>query len=249
VTQNITGLSDAQVRELVELFAEKVAWDPRRRFTPAAAVVLALEVWRTNLAQVVLAKFYRVHQSTISRTVRLVTAVLAVELARLDPPITTVPDTALIVDGTLVPTGNRRDVVGTRSGHRRRHGMTVHVASDLEGRIVAASDPEPAALQDITAFRAWPLAEHLDRPQTLADKAYQGSRMLTPYKKPAGGDFHDPDMSQFNKQLSAIRAAVERCIGHLKNWKILATGYRGRITELPTLVQLLVRLERLRATW
>ncbi|WP_373292436.1 transposase family protein [Actinokineospora fastidiosa] len=56
-------------------------------------------------------------------------------------------------------------------------------------------------------------------------------------------------MREFNRQLSAIRAAVERCIGHLKNWKILATGYRGRITELPTLIQLIVRLERLRTTW
>lgn len=249
MSQNITGLSDAQVRELSELFAERVSWDSRRRFTPAAAVVLALEAWRTNLAQVVLAKFYRVHQSTISRTVRLVTAVLAAELARLDPPIDTVPDTALIVDGTLIPTGNRRDVAGTRSGHRRRHGMTVHVAADLHGRILTASDPEPAALQDITAFRAWHLAQQLDRPQTLADKAYQGSRMTTPHKKPRHVDFHDPDMRAFNKQLASIRAAVERCIGHLKNWRVLATGYRGRITELPTLIQLLVRLERLRTTW
>ncbi|GGS47339.1 hypothetical protein GCM10010171_48230 [Actinokineospora fastidiosa] len=143
-----------------------------------------MEAWRTNLAQAVLAKFYRVHQSTISRTVRLVTAVLAVELARLDPPVTVVPDTALIIDGTLIPTGNRRDVTGTRSGHRRRHGMTVHVAADLHGRVLAVSDHEPAALQDITAFRAWRLAEQLDRPQTLADKAYQGSRMTTPHKKP-----------------------------------------------------------------
>lgn len=54
-------------------FAETVVWNPRRRFTPAAAVVLALEAWQTDLAQAVLAKFYRVH----SRTVRLVAAVLA----------------------------------------------------------------------------------------------------------------------------------------------------------------------------
>jgi hypothetical protein len=28
---------------------------------------------------------------------------------------------------------------------------------------------------------------------------------------------------------------VERCIAHLKNWKILATGYRGRDTTSQTM--------------
>ncbi|GAA3065700.1 Helix-turn-helix of DDE superfamily endonuclease [Actinokineospora globicatena] len=249
MSQNITGLSDAQVRELGAVFAARVAWDPRRRFTPAGAVILALEFWRTNAAQAVLAKFYRVHQSTISRTITLVTRVLAAELERIDPPVTSVPDTALIVDGTLVPTGNRRNVEGTRSGHRRRHGMNVHVVSDLAGRILTASDPLPGGTSDLTAFRTWSLASQLDQDQTLADKAYQGSGMLTPYKKPARKDFHDPDMRVFNTQLAAVRSAVERCIAHLKNWKILATGYRGRITDLPRLLALLVRLERLRLTW
>ncbi len=243
--KNITGLSDAQVRELVELFAERVSWDSRRRFTPAQAVVLTLQAWRTNLAQEVLARFHRVHQSTVSRTVRLVTAVLSAELQRLDPPVTDVPETALIVDATLIVTGRRKGVPDTHSGHRRRFGMTVTVVCDLAGRILAASDPLPGGVQDIVAFRAWPLSTLLDRPQTLADKGYQGTRMLTPHKKPWGRDQHDTHIV-FNRELSGLRSAVERCIAHLKNWKILKTGYRGRITELPTLVQLLVRLERLR---
>jgi hypothetical protein len=45
-----------------------------------------------------------------------------------------------------------------------------------------------------------------------------------------------------NRVLSGIRSAVERAIAHLKNWKILGTGYRRRLSELPGLVRTIVRL-------
>ncbi|RSM38998.1 hypothetical protein DMB66_58555 [Actinoplanes sp. ATCC 53533] len=32
--------------------------------------------------------------------------------------------------------------------------------------------------------------------------------------------------------MNSLRAAVERAISHLVNWKILDLGYRGRLTEL-----------------
>ncbi|PPI48050.1 hypothetical protein [Rathayibacter tritici] len=49
--------------------------------------------------------------------------------------------------------------------------------------------------------------------------------------------------------MSSIRSAVERCIAHWKNWKILKTGYRGRLTELPNLIRTVTRLELYRLGW
>ena len=34
-------------------------------------------------------------------------------------------------------------------------------------------------------------------------------------------------------QANRIRAAVERSIAHLVNWKVLDTGWRGRLTDFP----------------
>ncbi|MFC5112000.1 hypothetical protein [Kibdelosporangium philippinense] len=39
-----------------------------------------------------------------------------------------------------------------------------------------------------------------------------------------------------NKFISSLRSAVERCIAHIKNWKMIATGYRGRLSELPNII-------------
>ena len=35
---------------------------------------------------------------------------------------------------------------------------------------------------------------------------------------------------------------------HLKNWKILATGYRGRLAELPNIIRI-ITLEYYRLDW
>ncbi|WP_255574701.1 transposase family protein [Austwickia sp. TVS 96-490-7B] len=49
--------------------------------------------------------------------------------------------------------------------------------------------------------------------------------------------------------MSSIRSHVEHAIGHLKQWKILATGYRGRLTELPDIIAVITRLELYRLGW
>ncbi|WP_260425121.1 hypothetical protein [Arachnia propionica] len=45
---------------------------------------------------------------------------------------------------------------------------------------------------------------------------------------------------------SVIFPTVEHCIAHLKNWKILAKGYRGRLKELPAIIRIVTQLELLR---
>ncbi|MDU0293179.1 transposase family protein, partial [Saccharothrix longispora] len=60
---------------------------------------------------------------------------------------------------------------------------------------------------------------------------------------------HTPEDKTWNTSVSRIRWAVEHAIAHLKDWKILATGYRARLTELPTLIRIVTSLEYYRQGW
>ena len=48
---------------------------------------------------------------------------------------------------------------------------------------------------------------------------------------------------EFNRAIASRRASVERVIAHLKNWKLLATGYRGLLDRFPILLDAIVKLE------
>ncbi|MEU5547925.1 transposase family protein [Streptomyces sioyaensis] len=56
--------------------------------------------------------------------------------------------------------------------------------------------------------------------------SYVGSGLLTPRRKPADQERSTGDKVA-NRSINALRAAVERAIAYLKNWKIFATRYRG----------------------
>lgn len=243
----ITGLDDDQITHLSDLLVQVMPWDPRRALDPIDAVVITLEYLRHNIAQAVLAHHYRIAQSTVSRLIRRITPILCRRLEDFDLD-TDLPATALLVDGTLIPTGNRTGRSELYSGRRHRSGMTVQVVADLAGRVITASYPVSGSISDLEGFRAWGLASRLDTRDTVADKGYQGTNMITPTKKPKNRE-PDPDRLAANRVLSGIRSAVERAIAHLKNWKILGTGYRGRLVELPALVRTIIRLERFRTCW
>jgi hypothetical protein len=63
----------------------------------------------------------------------------------------------------------------------------------------------------------------------------------TPYRKPPGCQLREPDAT-FNKELSAIRAAAERAVAHVKTWRMLSEEggrYRppiGKYREMLTAV-------------
>ncbi|HET8660203.1 MAG TPA: transposase family protein [Micromonosporaceae bacterium] len=59
-----------------------------------------------------------------------------------------------------------------------------------------------------------------------------GTGIFTPYKKPPGGEL-TPVRRACNTALNRLRAAVERTIAHLKLWKVLKTGFRRSLDELP----------------
>ena len=54
---------------------------------------------------------------------------------------------------------------------------------------------------------------------------------------------------EYNRQVASLRAPVAHVIAQLKNWKILAKGYRPRLNELPLVTTVVTRLKLLRIGW
>jgi hypothetical protein len=86
---------------------------------------------------------------------------------------------------------------------------------------VGGQIPVHGARHDAHAYAASGLAATLTDIHTLADFGYVGFDGIVPTKKPAGIDLNT-DQTEFNTQLSAIRAAVERAAAHLKTWRMLS---------------------------
>ncbi|PPI47138.1 transposase, partial [Rathayibacter tritici] len=122
------------------------------------------------------------------------------------------------------------------------------VASDVNGNLLCVSDPTPGARHDRATISLCGWEPILDNAEWIADPAYVGTTAVTPRKKFHHGQ-HDDNTRTANRYISSIRSAVERCIAHWKNWKILKTGYRGRLTELPNLIRTVTRLELYRLGW
>ena len=158
----------------------------------------------------------------------------------------------IIPDGTLIPTCNRAAHPELYSGKRHRSGAAVQILSGTDGRLRHVGEPIAGSIHDIRAFRetglAAILAEHMDNHLVIADLGYRGEPVCTPVKKPPKGEL-SPAQIEANKHLSGIRSAVERAIAHLKNWKILATGYRRPLRKLAPCLVAVAALEFYRLNW
>jgi hypothetical protein len=217
-------------------------------------VVLTLVALRSNLSQTMLADWFGVSQATVSRIYRRMLPLIEQVTCLHRPPL---PDVlqgrVVLVDGTLVPVGNRRHDRATHeanySGKRHKAGLSVQVLSDLDGQLLAVSEPVPGRTHDRAGFTAAGYDQLLARTPTIGDLAYQGTHVIRPRRKRPGHTDHDPATKVWNRSIASIRVAVERAIAHWKNWKILATGYRGRLTELPNLIRIITTLEHYRLGW
>ncbi|AND17820.1 transposase family protein [Rathayibacter tritici] len=213
-------------------------------------VVMTLILLRQNVNQTTIADMFGVSQPTISRAYRRIVPLIEQACCLSGVCLkTAIQGRVVLVDGTDVPTGNRA-VTGRAnySGKRHRQGLNVHVASDVNGNLLCVSDPTPGARHDRATISLCGWEPILDNAEWIADPAYVGTTAVTPRKKFHHGQ-HDDNTRTANRYISSIRSAVERCIAHWKNWKILKTGYRGRLTELPNLIRTVTRLELYRLGW
>jgi len=226
--KNITGLSRAEVDELVEALFES---DPEPTWPPVlglwTSVVVTLAYWRKNRTEAELGETYGVSQPTVSRAVCSITPLLVGLLAGWAPAAddALVPGRVYVVDGTLLPCWSWADQEGLWSGKHKTTGVNVQVACDLAGRLVWVSDPQPGSRNDTWCLDASGALDGLDPSQVLADRGYVGRGMTTPVKKPLCRDLTTAEETH-NEEVSKIRCVVERTIANLKTWRVLHTDYR-----------------------
>jgi hypothetical protein len=251
--QSTTGLAVDQIEELVARI-----WQISRPSKPRGrapilglyrAVVLTLVYVRQNVSQGVVGDLFGVSQPTVSRIYRKILPLIGQALCLHVPDIEeAVRGRLVLVDGTDVPTGNRAGHQDNFSGKRHRAGLNIQIAADTKGSLLGVSVPLAGSVHDRKAFTECGWETRLSDTPVMADLAYLGTCAITPRKKPRGGELSAGDKAG-NREIASIRSAVERCIAHLKNWKMLANGYRGRLTELPAVIQIITALEFYRLDW
>ena len=234
-----TGLAPDQFIELCRRVCEHVGrWNAPtgrpRALALGKAVKATVMYFKNNLTQEVIAELLAVSQPTISRVIADLEPVIAQVLAEDVPAV---PDAlngrVIVVDGTLAPCWSWADTPELYSGKHHTTGHNHQVLVTLDGRLRHLSDPLPGRTHDTRALRESGLLEILDAANAIADKGYLGTGMLTPVCKPPGAHL-PPGQKDFNTQINALRAVVERAISHLKTWRVLHTDYRRPRSTYPT---------------
>lgn len=221
------------------------------------AVQLTLCYLRNNIAQDVLAEFYGCSQATVSRVIAglcpVITAVLtehAQQTAARQLRSTT------RIDGFLARVGNHRaphrnDKMWSK--RRRADGFNIQILSSHEGRLVAVGKPVPGATHDAKAWHHSGLARRLHGrlhrdggPGVIGDLAYLGTGVLTGFRRRPDRRLSISER-ELNRSISSWRAPAERTVAHMKNWKILAIGYRGMLERFPAILETITALEVYRA--
>jgi hypothetical protein len=111
------------------------------------------------------------------------------------------PNIQLIAVGTLLSCRPWADHPEDYSGKRHTTRLNVQVAVDLAGDPVWVSDPQPGKTHDIEALRLSGLLDASDAPTHIGDEGYIGAGMITPFRKPPGGELLDWQ-KQFNRDIS-----------------------------------------------
>lgn len=206
-------------------------------------VVVTLTYLRRNRVQAELAEAYGVSQSTISRAVAGMTPLLGKVLDGYVPTADELdPRTQYLVDGTLLPCWSWAAEKRLYSGKHKTTGMNVQVACDLYGRLVWISDPIEGHRHDHAALGIHQALDTLDPRNWLADKGYQGSGMITPFKKKNKKEKLPTWQKEFNKAVNSIRAAIERVIAHFKTWRIMHTDYRRPLSTFKETITSVIAL-------
>ena len=259
--QSTTGLAReelievvARVHEILESRGESLSAHALGLFRQ---VEVALTLLRNNLSQALMADLCEVSQPTISRIYRRMVPLIgqALQFTGISLEQAVRQRHLLLVDGTYIPTGNRpahgRELEKANySGKHHCQCLTIQVASAHTGELIAVSDPLPGSRHDSRALAESGWAQILEdgKASWIADSAYCKYSALTPIKKSKNRERLDWEI-ECNRNIASYRAPIEHAISHLKNWKILSTGYRGRLRELPEIIAIITKLERYRLGW
>jgi DDE superfamily endonuclease len=242
-----TGFTTDQVRDLCVLVhterqgMDKEPWPPILGLY--RAVVVALTYLRRNRVQAEIAEAHGVSQSTISRAISGITPVLQRVLTGFVPTADELrPTVQYIVDGTLLPCWSWRSQRCLFSGKHKTTGMSVQVACTLDGALAWISDPVTGNRHDSYAINDAEVLVTLNPGDWIGDKGYVGNKMITPYKKPQGGELKEWQ-KEYNQQINKIRWVIEQVIANLKTWRILHTDYRRPLATFTETISCVIGLQ------
>jgi len=203
--------------------------------------VISSPVWaasplyfKNNVTEEVIAELMFVDQSTVSR------AIADIEIAIADALDDWVPDldeavrgTATVVDGSLLPCWSWASNPELYSGKHHTTGHNHQFVVTLDGRLAHITDPLPGSVHDTKAVRESGILDVLDPTNMFGDKGYVGTGVITPFKKPIGGELVDWQR-KFNTDINSRRYVVERAIANFKVWRVLFTDYRRPLSTYRT---------------
>lgn len=201
--QRTTDLSSRQFTTLLIALQTVITWrkphEKPRKLTLNQALQITLIYHRHNLTEELLAEIFSVSQPTVSRTINLIEKVILQVLKPLNQPLSQ----AFNKPGSLVAD---------------------QVICTLDGKLLAITDPLPGGRHDAYCFKKHSLDQFLDS-STLADKGYIGLGLVTPNKKPVGGQLSQ-NRQVVNREINRLRSVVERVIAQVKCWRVLHSGFR-----------------------
>jgi hypothetical protein len=128
------------------------------------------------------------------------------------------------VDGTLLPCWSWAAHPGLYSGKHKKTGMNVQVACTVYGRLAWISDPIPGGRHDNHCLGESEVLVTADPAKWVGDKGYIGNGMITPFRKPAGGELLDWQ-KKYNKEVNRLKYVIEQVIANFKTWRIMHTDY------------------------
>ena len=211
------------------------------------SVVVALSYMRHNRTQAEIGESLGVSQPTISRAVSAITPLIPEAVREFVPSADDLdPDAQYILDGTLLPCWSWAGRKELYSGKHKTTGMNVQVACTINGELAWISDPVNGSRHDNYCQEKSGVLLTMNSKNWIGDKGYIGNNMITPYRKPAGGELLDWQ-KEYNTEVNKIRWMIEQVISHFKNWTIMHTDYRRPLKTFETTISAVVGLHFYRA--
>lgn len=244
-----TGFYRHEIYDLYDSFSEHLRTTKDTSFTFRTmslfkALIVVLRYLRRNYTQAELGEMHNVSQPTISRVIEWVSPRLHALLAdqATSPWKASRTPGSLLIDGTLVPTWDWKGHQENYSGKHRQAGLNVQVIADLSGQCLHVTAPMPGGTHDAKAYTESDIPGAISPQRLIGDKGYIGHLNNTPIRKKPGEKELPTSAKITNTSINTVRAPVERTIAHLKNWKILQTGYRGPLKKFKRTFELATRL-------
>ena len=241
-----TGLNTDEIIDICTRIACATIPEESKKWPPSLglfnSVAATFCYMRHNDPQAKIGEEFGVSQSTISRAIAVITPLVAECTREFAPTADGLePEAQYIIDGTLLPCWSWKDRPELYSGKYKTTGVNVQVACSFYGRLSWISDPVTGNHHDSYCLADSEVLLAMDPGDWIGDKGYVGNDMITPFKKPPGGELLDWQ-KEFNSSVNRIRWVIEQVISHFKNWKIMSTDYRRPFSTFATTISAVVGL-------